>query len=89
MTVHKVVILECESCGTTALPETLIVKDLIHLMTGPPSGVTDARHMAALKGWRHTASGKDLCPPCQSAKRAPAKTVGLLAHIPHPRWRHE
>ncbi len=85
MTAHKAVVIECDGCGTTALSETLIIKDMIH-MAGRPVHVSDARHLAALKGWRLTASGKDLCPMCQSVKRAPAKLPGLLFHIPHPHW---
>lgn len=89
MTAIKVVILKCNVCGSTTPPESLIIDDLLHLQDGPPDSVTDARHLAARKGWRHTKSGADLCPACQSAKRAPVKSGGLLSHIPHPHWGHE
>jgi hypothetical protein len=84
MTVHKIVILECNGCGTTALPPGMIINDLVHLAVPAPSGTTDARHDAGAKGWRHTASGKDLCPNCQSEKRRPP--AKLLDRIPHPHW---
>lgn len=86
MTVRKVIVLKCEGCGTTALPPRILLIDLMNLETPAPSSVTEARHAAAVKGWRHTASGKDLCPACQTEKRRPAKTGGLLSHIPHPHW---
>jgi len=84
MTAHKIVIIECDSCGVTALPEMMIVLDLIH--SSAPDSVVDARHLAAVEGWRHTRSGADLCPACQTAKRAPAKSGGLMSHLPH--WGH-
>jgi hypothetical protein len=86
MTAHKIVIIECDKCGTTALPETMIVKDVIHIEGGAPDGVVDARHLAARKGWIHGANGNDLCPACGPATRAPVKSGGLLAHLPHPRF---
>jgi hypothetical protein len=86
MTARKVVIMICNGCEALALPPGLILVDLVHLETPAPDSVVDARHAAARKGWRHTASGKDLCPACQSSKRSPAKSGGLLSHIPHPHW---
>lgn len=89
MTAVKVVIMKCDGCGSTTPPESLIITDLLHLETPAPDSVTDARHGAARKGWRHTKSGRDLCPDCQSARRAPvSKYAGLLSHIPHPHWGH-
>jgi hypothetical protein len=83
MTAHKVVILECDDCGTTAVPETTIAKDLIHMMV-KLAHAGDARQHAHAKGWVHTAMGKDLCGNCRTSPGAPAKI-----HIPNPfHWGH-
>ncbi len=87
MTAHKVVIIECNECGTTALPENMIVKDVIHIV-GVPDHVVGARHHAAAKRWLHSANGKDLCPACRTTPGAPDK-AHLLSRIPHPHWGHE
>jgi hypothetical protein len=85
MTAHKIVILECDECGATALPETMIVLDLIH-MVGPPAHAGEARQGAHAKGWTHSVTGKDLCKNCGPVR----PTVGkLLGHLPHPHWGHE
>ena len=86
MTAHKVIIIECDGCGTTTPPETMIVKDVIH--SSAPDAVVDARHLAAVKGWTHGANGHDLCPACGPVVRAPVKSGGLMSHIPHPHWGH-
>jgi hypothetical protein len=87
MTAHKIVIIECDECGTTSLAPGMILSDLIHLAVPAPSGVVDARHGAIAKGWSHSANGKDLCPNCGPA-RPPGKTR-LLARLPHPHgWGH-
>lgn len=83
MTAHKIVILECNGCGTTALPPNMIINDLVHLAVPAPSGVTDARSHATSKGWTHTASGKDLCANCGPVRPHRGK---LLNHLPH--WGH-
>jgi hypothetical protein len=88
MTAHKVVIMECDGCGTTALPETMILADLIHIEGGAPAAVTDARHHAARKNWRHTKLGKDLCPACQTSRPPSDPNGGLLSHIPLFHWNH-
>jgi len=79
MTAHKIVILECNECGATAFPETMIVLDLIHIEGGGPSHAGEARQGAHAKGWTHAASGKDLCGNCRPAPGAPAKI-----RIPNP-----
>lgn len=86
MTAHKVVIIECDGCGTTALAPGMIIADLIHLAVPAPDGVVDARHSAAAKGWTHGANGNDLCSNCGPAR--PSGTAAkLLAHVPHPSFR--
>lgn len=85
MSAHKVVIIECDECGTTALPPSLEVVDLVNLATPAPDGVVDARRHARLKGWVHGANGKDLCPNCRGPEAAPPVRK-LLGHIPHPHW---
>jgi hypothetical protein len=87
MTAHKVVIIECDACGTTALPPGMILKDLVHMVIPAPAGVVDARHDAGVKGWTHGANGKDLCHNCGPV-RPPGK-ARLLSKIPHPHWGHE
>lgn len=81
MTAHKVIILECDGCGDR-IPES----DELIFPGSHPDSVVGARHGAGIRGWRHTASGKDLCPVCQTAKRSPVKSGGLLSKIPHPHW---
>jgi hypothetical protein len=82
MTAHKVVILECDGCGTTAISEEVTAKDLINMMI-KLSHAGDARQHAHAKGWAHTAMGKDLCSNCRSAPGAPAKAH---ARSPHSSW---
>ena len=85
MTAHKVVVIECNRCGRTVLPGTMILEELIHLATPAPDGVVDARRAARVKGWIHAANGKDLCSECRETAPAPPKRA-LLDHIPHPHW---
>lgn len=85
MAVHKVTIISCNRCGTTALTPTLIILDLVNMVHKAPEGVVDARHRAAAKGWWHTAGGEDLCPEHAPSPRPKAK---LLSKIPHPHLRH-
>ena len=82
MSAHKVVIITCDGCGTTALSETLIISDLVHLKD-PIISVADARQQAHAKGWTHTVRGKDLCQNCQPGPSAPRKH-----HVksPHTLW---
>jgi len=84
MSATKVSILECDGCGKLALNETMPIADLVH-MVAKPSHVGEARTLAAAKGWRHTGSGRDLCPDCQSAKRAPHK---IHLGLPHFHFRY-
>jgi hypothetical protein len=85
MTVQKIYILICNGCRQV-IPSGLDTDDLV-TMEDKPDSITFVRTLAASLGWRHTASGKDLCPACQEIKRTPAKP-GLLSHIPHPHWGH-
>lgn len=83
MTAHKVVIIECDGCGTTALAPGMTLRDLVHMVIPAPSGVVDARHTAGAKGWSHGANGKDLCPNCGPSKPEGVRAK-LLTKIPHP-----
>lgn len=75
MTAHKAVILECDTCGALALPETMILLDLIHVV-GRPTHSGDARSSAHRRGWTHTVRGKDLCRNCKSDPRShPSKMI--------------
>jgi hypothetical protein len=92
MATHKVIFVRCDGCGTSSLPTHLIIIDLLNLSVPAPDSVTSARSHAAAKGWRHTASGKDLCANCAPGKPTGKSTgTGLLSHIPHPHfhgWGH-
>lgn len=87
MTAHKVVIMKCDGCGTTALPPGMILSDLVHMAVPAPDGVVEARRDARLRGWIHGANGKDLCSTCRGTD-APPPVKRLLDHIPHPHWGH-
>lgn len=86
MTVHKVAIIKCDECGTTALPPGMTLRDLVHMVVPAPDGVVDARHHARLKGWVHGVTGKDLCPNCRGSEVLAPPVKKLLRHIPHPHW---
>lgn len=79
MTVHKVVIIECNGCGASSPSLGTMIRDLIHLAVPAPSGVTDARHDATAKGWTHTSSGKDLCPNCGPARPTRGKILSKIS----------
>lgn len=84
MTVHKLYVIKCNGCAMI-LPSTNTTEEMI-VLDDRPDSVTEARHLAAECGWRHTKSGSDLCAVCQKIKRAPVKSGRLLSHIPH--WGH-
>lgn len=76
MTVHKISIVECDGCGTTALSPTMILLDLIHVV-GRPAHAGEARSAAHAKRWIHTAKGKDLCGNCRPVPGAAPKVHTL------------
>lgn len=82
MSTTKIVVVSCNLCSATALPETLIVKDAIHL-EHPVDTVPEARRQAHVKGWVHDKLGRDICPACRTF---PTQRRGKI-HIPHPNWR--
>jgi len=79
MTAHKVVIIECDGCGVTALPAGMNLDSLVHLAVPAPSGVVDARHDASAKGWTHGANGKDMCSNCGPARPTTGKLLSKIS----------
>lgn len=83
MTAHKAVILRCDGCGELALSPTMVIRDLIHLVT-PVVSVADARSRAGRKGWLYTKLGKDLCDTCRPAPRPhPGKLHSITDRFHH------
>jgi len=72
MVIHKITVVECDTCGRTDPPSERNVGDVIHT-TGRPMHAGDARTDAHRRGWTHTARGKDLCGKCRPSPGAAAK----------------
>lgn len=81
MSTHKIVVVKCDGCGTTALNPTMIIQDAIN-MEHPIDGVVEARSHARHKGWIHDKLGRDFCDKCRTFP-APHKPK---IRIPHPHW---
>lgn len=77
MSTTKIIVISCNHCGVTALPETLIIKDAVHLAR-PVDSVVEARRQAYEKGWVHDKLGRDICPGC---RKFPAPKPKI--RIPH------
>jgi len=78
----KIVVITCNGCGTTALPETLSISDAVHL-EHPVDSVVDARRHAHGKGWVHDKLGRDICPDCRTFKAPKRHSRAQTSH-----WRH-